>query len=408
MKIDDQLDALPELPSRNILHVVLQRLSAFSTNFRAVLEGGATRNDFQGSWRKLCEEFREAILEMKPRINVRDESDDGAYDVINLDDDDDDDLEMLDGTPNERERKRHPDDPQSPSPSKKTRMNDVIKTSPSHPTMPKMSGGLPTRPLTPRALPDKVGVEEAPNPFAKYRDYGKNFASIGAIRREIARYSRTGIPGIVNEQVHMEYCMQSVTPWEGPLEVLLDLTLSKLRDLAKTILFQELSRWQQTQLFKQAHEHLRTFFDEFEVNQRSAVADLYSLETYKLFTVNNIALAQYRQEELDRLKHARRNKRLMAYVRSYIKNFESMHRKTLTLEQRKRVEKDVTDEKLGKDSFETEIEVAAYIRGYYRTAALRFTDNVCLSINGKLFREAREKIFYFLEQSLELNQGNGK
>jgi hypothetical protein len=53
MKIDDQLDALPELPSRNILHVVLQRLSAFSTNFRAVLEGGATRNDFQGSWRKL-------------------------------------------------------------------------------------------------------------------------------------------------------------------------------------------------------------------------------------------------------------------------------------------------------------------------------------------------------------------
>jgi hypothetical protein len=126
---------------------------------------------------------------MKPRINVTDESDDGAYDIINLDDDDDDDLEMLDGTPNERERKCYTDDPQSPCPSKKMRTNDAIKTSPSHPTMSKMSGGLPTRPLTPRALPDKVGVKEAPNPFAKYRDYGKNISSIGAIRREIERYS---------------------------------------------------------------------------------------------------------------------------------------------------------------------------------------------------------------------------
>ena len=60
-------------------------------------------------------------------------------------------------------------------------INDAIKTSPSHPIMPKMSGGLPTWPLTLRVLPDKVGVKEVPNPFVKYRDYDKNFASIGAI-----------------------------------------------------------------------------------------------------------------------------------------------------------------------------------------------------------------------------------
>jgi hypothetical protein len=394
---------LPELPFNNVLHIVLQRLSAFSTNVRGVLEGGAAHNEFQSSWRKLGEQFREAVLEMRPRITVRDASDVAVHEVINIDDDGDDETQALEATPNERDRKHQVDEPQSPCPPKRSRMEDGTKASPNRINLVKVGGGLPTRPMTPRAAPEKMASDEVPNPFVKYLDCGRNFASIGEIRRLISKHSRTGIPGIVNEQVHMELCMQSVTPWEGPLEVLLDLTLSMLRDQANAILFQELSRWQQTQLFKQAHEHLSTFFDEFELSQREAATELYNLETYKLFTINHIALEQYRQEELEHLRRARRIRR----AKMYVEQLGRMQRKTLNPDLRRRMEKDVKDEQLGKDPFETEIEVAAYVRGYYRTAALRFTDSVCLSVHGKLFREARDKIFYYLEQGLELNKGDG-
>jgi hypothetical protein len=340
---------------------------------------------------------------MRPRITVRDSSDTIVHEVINIDDDEGDETQVSEVASNERDRKHQVDEPQSPCPPKRSRMDDGTKASPSHINITKMGGGLPTRPMTPRAAQEKAANDEVPNPFAKYLDCGKNFASIGDIRRLISKHSRTGIPGIVNEQVHMELCMQSVMPWEGPLEVILDLTLSMLRDQANAILFQELSRWQQTQLFKQAHEHLSTFFDEFELSQRDAATELYNLETYKLFTINHVALEQYRQEELEHLRRARRIRR----AKLYVEQLARMQRKTFNPDLRRRMEKDVKDEQLGKDPFETEIEVAAYVRGYYRTAALRFTDGVCLSVHGKLFREAKDRIFYYLEQGLELSKGDG-
>jgi hypothetical protein len=41
---------------------------------------------------------------------------------------------------------------------------------------------------------------------------------------------------------------------------------------------------------------------------------------------------------------------------------------------------EIGDEQLGPDPFKLELEVAAYIRGYYMTAGLHFVDSVCLSV----------------------------
>jgi hypothetical protein len=279
------------------------------------------------------------------------------------------------------------------------------------PQTPRQNGyHLPHRMATPTALSPvhvRNSITEDPNnPFAEYLKAGKNFATIAEIRERISKHSKTGVPGIVNDQVHMEMCLQSVTPWELPLERMLDITLQMLREQTEAILFEILSKWQQTELFKKARQHLKSFFDEFETSQRAAATMLYELESYKLFTVNNIAWEEYRQQELDILKRARRSRRAKAYVEKQVSMRQRQPFKDETA--KKKAVQEVRDEVLGKDPFETEIEVAAYVRGYYKTAALRFVDSVCLSIHGRLFRHARQKIFYFLEQQLGLDKGDGE
>src|SRR5277367_159874 len=75
LEIDAQLSELPELPTENILHMVLQHLSQFSANIQNLLDGGASYNEFQSSWAKLCAHFRTTLLETKPKIIVTDPSD---------------------------------------------------------------------------------------------------------------------------------------------------------------------------------------------------------------------------------------------------------------------------------------------------------------------------------------------
>ncbi len=348
---------------------------------------------------------------MKPRITISDPSDEDMPDIINLDDDGDDDADFSMSDTQIVGRKRMNEETPTPA-DKRTRFDPKISQYDGANGARRSNGanGLPHRPASPVVTriqaPRKPVLDDEPNPFARHLDVGRNFSTIGEIRGSIIRHSRTGVPGIVNDQVHSEMCLQSVTPWEGPLEQMVDMTLKMLREQTDKILFNVLSKWQQTQLFKQSRQHLSTFFDDFETTQRVEATALYDLETYKLFTVNTLAWEKYREEEGELLRGARKAVRARAFVKKEI----SMRRRAQPKDDiaRKKAIADVREEQLGKDPFQTEIEVAAYVRGYYKTAALRFVDSVCLSIHGKLFRNAKTEIFYFLEKQLGLNTGSGK
>lgn len=370
-------------------------------------------------------------MAMKPMITITDPSDMIPHEVVNIDDDD---VSVVsDNTPTNTIRKRANEE--TPSPSEKRAKPDpgsfsdgrappsFVLDSFSSWGSPRKNGvvngtqttngsqSLPHRLATPSIDPsgqaNRTAVEEVPNPFAKYLNAGQKFATISEIRGVIAKYSRTGVPNIVNDQVHNELCMLSVTSWEMPLEMMIDITLKMLREQADAILFSVLSKWQQTQLFKQSQAHLSTFFNEFEQTQRAAATELYNLETYKLFTVNESAFETYSQQELRVLSRAREQRRAKAYVDKKAQQ----ERKAFRDEKARRAAiANVLSNGgiLGKDPFETELGVAAYVRGYYMTAAHRFVDSVCLSMHGKLFKDARAKIFYFLEHELGLDGGNGK
>jgi hypothetical protein len=424
-EIDSQLLELPELPAQNILHVVLQHLAQFTTNMQNLLDGSSSHNDFQSSWRTLCKNFRETVLAMKPMITIADPSDMQQQEIINIDDDDD--VSISESTPTHNGRKRMNDETPSPS-EKKAKVDsnsfsdargastygmDSFSSSwgtPGQNGTAKASGSntLPHRFATPtresQSQPKDIGNDES-NPFAEFQSAGKNFASIGEIRGTIARYSRTGLPSIVNDQVYNELCTLSVVCWENPLERVIDITLRMLRDQADSILLNVLSKWQQTQLFKLARQHLSTFFDDFETTQRAAATDLFNLETYRLFTINETAFEMYSQQELKVLQRAREQRRAKAIAEKTARQNGKPFRDEGA---RKQAITQILKNGLGKDPFEKEIGVAAYVRGYYMTAALRFVDSVCLSIHGKLFKDAREKIFYFLEHELGLDQSTGK
>lgn len=391
--------------------MVLQHLSQFSANVQNLLDGGASYNEFQSSWAKLCAHFHETILETKPKIIVTDPSDSVLPEVINIDDDGDDDIDFSMSDSPSAGRKRMNEETPTPS-DKRPRFDPNIHQHDGTNGAPRVNStnGLPHRPGSPNVTRTptsrKPVLDEDPNPFAMHLSICKSITTIGEIRTRITRHSKTGVPGIVNDQVHSEMCMESVTPWEGPLELMVDITLKMLREQADQILLNVLSKWQQTQLFKQSRQHLSTFFNEFEKAQSADAAALYDLETYKLFTVNTLAWEKYREEEGAILRGARKAVRAKAYVNKEL----AMRRRQPFRDDnaRRKAVAEVSDEKLGKDPFESEIEVAAYVRGYYKTAALRFVDSVCLSIHGKLFRNARKQIFYFLERQLGLDTGNGE
>src|SRR5436190_17195840 len=69
------------------------------------------------------------------------------------------------------------------------------------------------------------------DPFFDFRGYGRDFATIGEIRQVIAKYSRTGVPNIVNDTVYNELCVLSVRKWNEPLERMVDITLLNTKTL---------------------------------------------------------------------------------------------------------------------------------------------------------------------------------
>lgn len=423
------MEKLPELPKEHILHVVLPDLSKFGTSMQNLLDGGTSGNDFQSKWAMLCEQFRDTILKMEPKIIITDPSDSVLPDVINIDDDDDD-ISMSDGlasgrkrmndeTPTPSEKKpRHDESASSSLSAQNSGTNGSSNTFPipqydGGTGAPRMSGenglahrfGSPNVKGSPVTKTPIVEKNEAPNPFAGFLKAGKNSYKIGEIRNQIHKHRKMGVPATVNDQVRSEMCMQSVTPWDGPLDLMVDITLEMLQNHSEAILRDILTNWKQTQLFKQSLQHLKTLFNEFAEFYRAEADALYELETYKLFTVNSLAWEVYSQEQGEILQRARKAARAKAYVSREL----AMRRRPQFRDEaaRRKAIAEVKDEQLGKDPFEKEIEVATYVRGYYKTAALRFVDSVCLSIHGKLFRGAKKRIFYYLEGKLGLNTENG-
>ncbi|PMD65465.1 uncharacterized protein K444DRAFT_519277 [Hyaloscypha bicolor E] len=398
--VDQQLSDCPDLPESDMLNIVTRLLAQVSNDVQNLVNGDLydLPTSFQNEWTTLCDRFRDLILHIKPKVTVSHESD--HAEVIELISDDDEPFR-----PSTPIRKRPAEQVQSP-PAQRQRTSQsphsqyrVIQTPP---TGIKRENGLMQAP--PLRLPASNRNQFAGTPFQSVENLGKGFTNLTEISKTILSNTRPGLPGLVNIKTYNDLCLQSVASWKFPLEIFINETLRMLRQQLENILKKRLGVYEQTQLYRTAGTYLQKFLDGHMEEQRKCLKELFELETYRSFTINRAAILENNTNELRNLQQIRRSVRARAFVEKQIRLGQKKRLTDMTMEERsKEMNKraaEIRDEQLGPDPFKLELEVAAYVRGYYMTAALRFVDSVCLSVHGKLFRSISQSIFYYLETQL--------
>ena len=354
------------------------------------------------AWSELSVDFADAIQRMKPMFTITDPSDAAVPEIINLDSDDDSSTISSFTIPN-RKHAAPPGFSTPPSKFLKTPNGAVVTPGSSHDSSirPKSEDGNPTSAGRPLARM-KHAVRKTV--FNEYVNAGKKFMKISEVRDIISRHRRPGHPDNVPDAAREEICVLTTALWRQPLDKLRDVTFASFRKAVDRELDVSLRKYRQTDLFRESRRHAHEFLDRFQEEQREKLEDIYALESYKLFTLNNEAFLRFKSEELVILLAARRKHR----VRCHVQKRAHLNKKSLTEKDRETQEKSVADEQLGLDPFALEIDTAAYVRGYYRTAASRFSDNVCQNILGTLFRKVQDNIPQMLESALGLNTGDGE
>lgn len=419
--IEDKLLACPAPPAYDVRNVILRLLAEFSTDVRSIMDGDSIdmTTTFQSDWSGLADQFRDLIIHIKPTVTVSHVSDQIKHDIIEITDDDEEDESVP-----LRGRKRLAADDQQQAPRKNMRVDSTTPTpqhsrfaSPQSDTTLKREGGQMYPPPVPAPQFKRAKAGDNPflgTPFAKFADLGKGYITIETIRKTINNHVRPGLPGLFNTKTHNQLCLQAVEKWRTPLVVFLDETFKKVKQELHGILHKHLGKYEQTQLFRTAKAQLDGFINTHMDQQREVAEDLFKMELYKSFTINRAAIFDNEAKEYAKLKAARRNSRAKQWVlheqrtdpkKKFPADLPQDEKNKLM---QKRVS-EVKDEKIGADTFDLELRVAAYVRGYYLTAGIRFVDNVCLSIHSKLFQNIRDDIFLYLEQKLDIdNPTDGK
>lgn len=387
-EIEAELATLPELPTHNISQVVLQELARFSQQMQALMDG--TNFSLHSEWNTLNIQLYQSFHELLfPMFIIRDQLDvtsaanqlevDGI-EVISLDDD-------------------------SPIPDRGAFFQPPA--GPQGGTKEEHQVRSPKRFVNGAEKHRSIAEELNSNPFAVFQSKRLK-ATIGEIRLTLAKYTKPGAPGHIDFRAKDELCMQSVKVWQGPILKYVNLVLEISQQQSKGILDQVLSKWVQTELYKEALSYLDEFFNMFEESMQNTCRDILELEFHKLFTINNRSFEHYKEVELKKIKDARRRRRATILAEHMMRGVNTRGDSNARRNAIQQKIKSIKDEDLGEDPFKVEIDVAALVRAYYLTAADRICDQICLTIHSSLFKQAQERIFRYLEGKLGLDQGNSK
>lgn len=397
--IINELNGLPELPNQNVQLHVSRLLHNFSQDVEKVMNSDHNVSDttFHGSWTKLSRQFQELILHNKPRITVSDPSDVLCYEVIDLDNDDGDPI--LEPVPDSCKKRGFNQMANDEGESPFDRM----------PNTPLRFKSETPIPQTPRQIAHPHQNPFKDTIFENHAHYGRGFTTIGEIRKQIQNHTYMGLPDMVNTPVYKYFCQKAVRKWKPPVHQLLLGVIGLLRAEIEKSADRILGPYRQTDLYKQSITHLREWIEELEKEQRNALDAIYELETYNPFTMNQEGIQKRKQIEKKDLLQVRHKVRAIRFIDKEIhcksirfRTKEADGEKARLQEKMKLVDL-VKPDQLIKDTFQNEIDVAAYIRGYYIVAANRFIDSICISINNHLFRQVKDNIEDLLETRLGTN-----
>jgi hypothetical protein len=209
---------------------------------------------------------------------------------------------------------------------------------------------------------------------------------------------------LVPDEVREIMCLDAVRKWQGPLETYIDKTAELLEKTTNKALEESLGILRRRLIFKECQAHLSAFIGKAVASQRARLSEMYDSETYQMYMMNEDAFARYKSQELELLRRARAIYRLKA-VALIEWSYEIKKPEEMSEEEKSREHKVLSQHlpKIGKDPYETEIEVASFVRGYYMTAATRFVESITMNVNSYLFRMmGSQELDMFMDQQLGL------
>ncbi|ESU11295.1 hypothetical protein FGSG_05351 [Fusarium graminearum PH-1] len=379
---------LPELPS-NVELEVQTSVMEFGELARSQLKP----SEFSKHFVPLPENFRDCLLEMKPKFTLKDNSD---VPVVDISDDESDTGSVVTVTnPNTPSKRRAMAPPITPS--KRMRMDQIPAGTPSRPSLKPEDSRASVSSASP--APRRQGF---PHPFTPFSNVGRGFRTLRQVRDEIKAKTRAGVPDIITEEVYNDMCREAIEPWSGPMKAFLEHVMSLLYDMLEKALAASFARLNKRLIYQECQKILADYLEERRRETIGALDVVYRLETYGLFTVNQEAFRRYQKDEQILLTRYRHQMRMQAA--GYGDGRPPVPWDSLTEEKRvldeKRRENEMT--KLGPDSFERELEVVAYVRGYYRLAALRFADAIALHVTNGMIPHIQRQLPYHLDRKLGL------
>ncbi|RYP90999.1 hypothetical protein DL770_002915 [Monosporascus sp. CRB-9-2] len=376
--LEGRLHELPELPL-NIEFEVRRSLSNLWLQVKEAMESSALNSE----WKKLSRQFYQCILDMKPSCIVKDRSDIRLPDTT-----EDSDIEVISSV------RKHSLLTESP-----IRANKRMKKDRESPL--RTQEGKPfSNPIRGSSVSYAPASEKGASPFQKFLDNPVRIR-LPEIRRKIEDETRPGVRSIVPIEVYESLALDAIRRWEEPMLFYLEKTMTLLGKAIENALWESLGNLQRRLIFKETLAHMEEFLVVEGTSQAGLLRGLYNLETYSLFTLNEAYSNRHEQEELDHLTRMRALYRLDAAQRLSIPiRNDPRDLSDEEAKEERRVMANILPQ-LSEDQFKSEVQVAAFVRGYYITAAHRFAESVTLSINGSLFRGIKERqINLLLEEKL--------
>ncbi|KAH6641107.1 P-loop containing nucleoside triphosphate hydrolase protein [Chaetomium tenue] len=376
--IRKQLKMYPDPPPSPELEI-MKSLAEFTVR----VKDRVMNQDFMSIWDdSYGEPFKALILNMKPKFNVREHAKLSKPPVV-ID---------LDGdtAPSPTMRKRSaPAMDMAQTPKRQRQVNAVIKIeaqdNPMFPSTP-----CHARSSTPVMTPSRGGRSR----------------SLMDIRHLIRRAAVPGQPGLVSASVYEPLFTETAKSWDRHLHKFVDNTLSLLQAEILTILDAAFAHLKNRAVYKESREHMRAFVEAHRIELRGQLDFIYNLEAKRLFTKDEEPLKRNQDAEMRILVRHRNHFRIAAHngeELSVVSKVEDM-----TDEDRKQEESKMAKElkNVGPDPFEPELAVAAYIRGYYLTAAKRFVDYFSIHVMSGLLPRVASVIDTYLHEKLGLTSSS--
>lgn len=379
------LARLPEKPN-NVELEVKQSLQSFSDSARSKID------EYSRKFSVLPIKFRDSLLHMKPKFVLKDRSDAPVIDIS--DDDSDSAASMLTPTPKRRANGNPASEPRrprldGPAASFNSHGNGSVKH--------EEGRSSPVIPPSPAALQGNI----LPEPFAEFSRVGSGFRTIAQVREERREKSRSGMPGRILEEMYYDLVREAIEPWKGPARVFLKQAVDDLGAELRLVADKTFKTLEKRQVFKEIKRMIKSFLADKAQEINQVIQQLYEDERMQILTFNTEAFTRYSTEELASLRHFRHNQRMLAHGPLGAKplTWELLNEEKRSQALRRR---EAEEARIGVDPFEEEIKVIAYVRAYYRVAALRYADAVSQCIICRLIPNIRRQLERYIDENLGL------